>query len=85
MRVAGSLGGGARSQRVGVGKNWVMGISVRINRVAGRIMKVKGMGGFVRFVCKGRVCREVGVMKLVFAGVIVQDVVLVGIFSPLSL
>ena len=48
-----------------VGKNWVMGISVVINKGAGKIIRVKGTGGFVRFVCKGRVCRVVGVMKLV--------------------
>ena len=70
---------------MGVGKNWVMGISVRINRGAGRTMKVKEMGGFVRFVCKGRVCRAVGVMKLVFAGVVVQDVVLHRPFKVCSL
>ena len=45
--------GRARNQRVGVGKNWIMRISVEINRVAGRIMRVKGTAGFVRFVCKG--------------------------------
>ena len=42
---------GARSQRLGVGKNWVMGISVIINRDASTM--VKGKGGFVRFVFKG--------------------------------
>ena len=52
MRVAESLGGGARSQRVGIGKKLVKGISVGINRGAGRIMRVKGTGGFVRFVGK---------------------------------
>ena len=41
MRVAGSLVGGARGQRVEVGKNWVVGISVRINGGAGDIMMVK--------------------------------------------
>ena len=43
---------GARSQRV-LGKNWVMGISIGINMDAGRIMRVKGTGGFVRLICKG--------------------------------
>ena len=55
--------GVARSQGVGVGKNWVLGISVGSNRGAGRVRRVKGTGGFVRFVFKGRVCRAVGVMK----------------------
>ena len=45
--------GGARGERVGVLKNWVMGISVGIHRGAGKTVRVKGMGGFVRFVCKG--------------------------------
>ena len=57
--------GVAQSQRVGVGKNWVLGISVETHRGVGRVMKFKGMGGFVRFVFKGRVCRAVGIMKLV--------------------
>ena len=60
-----SLGGGSRSQEVGVGKNWVLRISVGTNRGASRVMRVKTTGGFVRFVFKGRVCRAVGVMKLV--------------------
>ena len=42
--------GVARSQGVGVGKNWVLGISVGSNRGAGRVRRVKGRGGFVRFV-----------------------------------
>ena len=42
-----------------------MGISVGINRGAGTIMTVKETGGFLRFVCKGCVCRAAGVMKLV--------------------
>ena len=57
--------GVARSQGVGVGKNWVLGISVGTNTGEGRVMRVKGTGGFVRFVFNGRVCRAVGVMKLV--------------------
>ena len=57
--------GVARSQRVGVGKKWVLGISVGTNRGAGRVRRVKGTGSFVRFVFKGRVCRAVGVLKLV--------------------
>ena len=40
---------------MGVGKNWVLGISVGTNRGAGRVMRVKGTGGFVRFVFNGRV------------------------------
>ena len=48
IRVALSLG-----PRVGVGSNWVMGVSVVINRGAGNIMRVKKTGGFLRFVCKG--------------------------------
>ena len=43
---------GARS-RVGVGRNFVMGIWVGIDRGVGRIIRVKGTSGFVRFVCKG--------------------------------
>ena len=54
--------GVARSQGVGVGKNWVLGISVATNRGAGRVMRVNRTGGFVRFVFKGRVSRAVGVM-----------------------
>ena len=57
--------GVARSQGVGVGKNWVLGISVGTNVGAGRVRRVKGTGRFVRFVFKGRVCKVVGVMKLV--------------------
>ena len=45
--------GGARSQRVGVGNNWVMEITVGIYRGAGENTKVKRTGGFVRFVRKG--------------------------------
>ena len=52
-------------QGVGVGKNWVLGISLGTNRGAGRVMRVKGTGGFVRFVFESRVCRVVGVRKLV--------------------
>ena len=73
--------GVARSQGMGVGKNWVLGISVGTITGEGRVMRVEGTGGFVRFVFKGRVCRAVVVMKLVcFAEVIVHAVVLVGIF-----
>ena len=57
--------GVARSQGLGLGKNWVVGISVGTNRGAGRVMRVKGTGGFVRFVFKDRVCGAVWVMKLV--------------------
>ena len=38
---------------MGVGRNWVMGESVVINRGAGNIMSVKETGGFLRFVCNG--------------------------------
>ena len=41
--------GVARSQRVGAGKNWIMGISVGIDSRAGRVMRVKGTGGFLDF------------------------------------
>ena len=60
MRVAGILCGES-SKSKSVGKNWVMGISVgiKINRGAGRIMRVNGICGFVRFVSKGRVCKAV--------------------------
>ena len=44
-----------RSQGVGVGKNWVLGISVGSNRRVGRVMRDKETGGFVRFVFKGRI------------------------------
>ena len=37
----------------GVGKNLVRGVSVVINRVECRIMRVEETGGFLRFVCKG--------------------------------
>ena len=57
--------GVARRQGVGVGKNWVLGISVGTNRGSGRVRKVKGMGSFVTFVFMGRVCQAVGVMILV--------------------
>ena len=57
--------GVARSQGVGVGKYWVLGISVGTNRGAGRVRRVKGTGSFMRFVFKGGVCKVVGVMKLV--------------------
>ena len=57
--------GVARSQGVRVGKSCVLEISVGTNRGAGRVRRVKGTGGFVRFVFKGRVCRAMGVMKLV--------------------
>ena len=40
--------GVARSQGVGVGKNWILGISVGTNRRASRVRRVKGTGGFVR-------------------------------------
>ena len=56
--------GVARSQGVGVLKNWDLGISVGTNRGAGRVRRVNGTGSFVRFVFKARVCRAVGVMKL---------------------
>ena len=36
-----------------VGKNWVMGVSVVINRGAGNIVRVEETGGILRFVCKG--------------------------------
>ena len=57
--------GVARSQGVGVGNNWVLGISVGTNTGAGRVRRVKGTGSFVRFAFKGRVWKAVGVMKLV--------------------
>ena len=38
---------------MGVGKNWVTGVSVVINWVACNIMRVEETGGFLRFVCKG--------------------------------
>ena len=57
--------GVTRSQGVGVGKNLVLGISVRTNRGAGRVRRVIGTGSFVRSVFKDRVCKAVGVMKLV--------------------
>ena len=57
--------GVVRSQGMGVGKNLELGKSVGTNRGAGRVLRVKGKGGFVRFVFKGKVCRSVGVMKLV--------------------
>ena len=38
---------------MGVGRNWVMGIRVVINRGVGNIMRVNETGGFLRFVCKG--------------------------------
>ena len=44
---------GVRGPRVGAGKNWVMGVSVLINRGAGNIMRVEEMGDFLKFVCKG--------------------------------
>ena len=53
---------------MGVGNNWVLGISVGTNRGADKVMTVKGTGGFVRFVFKCRVCRVVGVMKLGYFG-----------------
>ena len=55
----------ARNQGVGVWKNWALGISLGTNIGAGRVGRVKGTGSFVRFVFKGRVCKAVGVMKLV--------------------
>ena len=51
--------GVARSQGVGVWKNWVLGICVGINIGVGRVRRVKGTGCFVRFVLKGRVCKAV--------------------------
>ena len=33
--------------------NWVMGVSVVINRGEGNIMRVKETGCFLRFVCSG--------------------------------
>ena len=65
MRVAGSLGGGSSKSRSGSMEELGSGISVGTNRGAGRVMRVKGTGGFVRFVFKGRVCRAVGVIRLV--------------------
>ena len=65
--------GVAGSQGVGVGKNWVLGISVGINREAGRVRRVEGTGSFVRFVFKGRVCRGVVVHE--------TDVVLVSVLA----
>ena len=65
MRVAGSFGGLSSKSRCGVGKNWVLEISVGTNRGAGRVMWIKGTVGFVRFVFKGSFCRAVGIMKLV--------------------
>ena len=50
---------------MGVGRNWVMGVSVVINRGEDNIMRVKETGCFLRFVCKGCVCRAVGFLKLV--------------------
>ena len=44
--------GVARSQGVGVRKNWVLGISVGTYRGEGKDMTVKGSGCFVRFVFK---------------------------------
>ena len=38
-------------------------IGVVISRGAGNIMRVKEIGGFLRFVCKGLVCRVAGFMK----------------------
>ena len=38
---------------MGVGKNWVTGVIVVINRGASNIMRVEETGGFLRFVCKG--------------------------------
>ena len=40
----------ARSQGVGVGKNWVLGISVGTNRGPGRVRRLKETGGLARFV-----------------------------------
>ena len=34
---------------MGVGRNWVMGVSVVISSGAGNIMRVKETGGFLRF------------------------------------
>ena len=48
-----------------VGRNWVKGVSVVFNTGAGNIMRVKETCGFLRFVCKGLVCRAVGFLKLV--------------------
>ena len=68
-----------------VGTNSVLGRSVGTCTGAGRVMRVKGTCGFVRFVFKGRVCRAVGVIYEygLFAGVIVHAVVLVGIFCAM--
>ena len=37
---------------MGVGRNWVMGVSV-VNRGVGNIMRGKERSGFLWFVCKG--------------------------------
>ena len=42
--------GVARSQRVGVEKNWVPEVSVGTNRGAGGVRRVKGTGSFVKHV-----------------------------------
>ena len=65
MRDAGSLGGGSSKSRSGSREELGSGISVGTITREGRVMRVEGKGGFVRFVFKGRVCRAVVVMKLV--------------------
>ena len=50
---------------MGVGRNWVMGVSVVINRGEGNIMRIEETGCFLRFVCKGGICRAVRFLKLV--------------------
>ena len=37
---------------MGVGRNWVMGVSVVINMGVGNIMRVKETGGFLSLFCK---------------------------------
>ena len=38
---------------MGLMRNWVMGVSVVIDRGEGNIMRIKETGCFLRFVCKG--------------------------------
>ena len=68
----------ARSQGVGVGKNWVMWISVGIYTRAGRVMRVTWFCdvGFQRLNLQG----GRGYETVLFVCVIAHAVVLVGIF-----
>ena len=70
---------------MGVGRNWVMGVSVVIDRGEGNIMRVKETGLFSQ-VCLQRLSMQGGrVFETgLFVGVMVLDVVLVGIFCALS-